>query len=369
MSGWKSGDFDRTRLGGPVRHFAPAHAAESLPAIDLQRLYDGGKRLILLDVDNTLVQWKTEAFSPEVTAWVEKAKAMGFGLCIISNTHRLDRLERLRTTLGIETVRGRFKPSRAMFRLALIKFGRRAEEAVMVGDQMMTDVLGANRSGIDAIWVRKMEGKEFGGTRINRVIEGFLTSRVYDALVTPEDDYPRPETALETPLGKQLLRFAVVGGIAFVVDTFFTYLLMRWIPIGGEPMGHVIGRWLMANLPGPFAFAATPEKAAAPVLGALASLVAMFVSFVLNRTWTFEARGKARKGAQALRFYAVAIVGALLNALLFSTFFNLLPSGIGHGILVAKIAAAILVAVWNFLGQKLFAFRDARPGGLGDNRA
>ncbi len=369
MSAWKSGDFDRTRLGGPVRHFAPAHAVENLPAIDLERLYERGKRLILLDVDNTLVQWKQEEFSPEVVAWIERAKALGFGLCIISNTHRLDRLERLRTTLGIETVRGRFKPSRAMFRLALIKFGRKAEEAVMIGDQMMTDIFGANRSGIDAIWVRKMEGKEFGGTRINRVIEGFLTSRVYEALVTPEVATPQPETPLATPLGKQILRFAVVGGISFVVDTLITYLLLRWISIGGEPMGEVFGRWLQTSYPSQFAFATAPERAAAPVLGAVSSLISMFVSFVLNRAWTFEASGRARRGSQALRFYAVAIVGAILNAILFSTFLNAMASHEGKAILFAKIGAAFLVAIWNFMGQKLFAFRDARPRGLGDNRA
>ena len=362
MSGsWKSGDFERHRLRGAVRHFAPAHAAESLPDIDLQRLYDNGKRLILLDVDNTLVQWKTEDFSPEVVSWVVKAKGMGFGLCIISNTHRLDRLERLRTTLGVETVRGRFKPSRAMFRLALIKFRLKPEEAIMVGDQLMTDVLGANRAGIDAIWVHKMEGKEFGGTRINRVVEKFLTGRIYEALATPEVAMPDGTPAIDTPLGKQLLRFAVVGGISFFIDTFLTYVLMRWVHIGGEPMGVVVGRGLLRNFPSLFAFADSPFKAAAPILGGLASFAAMFNSFVLNRVWTFEASGKARKTEQAIRFYLVAVIGAVLNALLFSTFFNLVPSNVGHGILLAKVCAAVLVAVWNFLGQKTFAFRKTTP--------
>ncbi len=358
---WKSGDFDRQRLRGSVRRFAPAHAAESLPAIDLQRLYDGGKRLILLDVDNTLVQWKTEEFSPEVVAWVERAKAMGFGLCIISNTHRLDRLERLKTKLGVETVRGRFKPSTAMFRLALIKFKRKPEEAVMVGDQMMTDVLGANRSGIDAIWVRKMEGKEFGGTKINRQIERFLSSLVYRALVLPETPVPEGTPVIETPLGKQILRFVMVGGVSFMIDTLLTYLLMRWIHVGGEPMGNVVGRWLLGTFPGVFAFATGPAKAAAPVLGGLASFFAMFNSFFFNRLWTFEARGKAHKAEQAARFYAVAILGAILNALVFSAVYNGLSTHLGHTLLLAKIAAAGIVAIWNFVGQRTFAFRAAKP--------
>ena len=358
---WKSGDFDRQRLRGTVRHFAPAHAAENLQSVDLQRLFDAGKRLILLDVDHTIVQWHSEEFAPEIVEWVERAKAMGFGICIISNTHRPDRLMRLVAKLGVETVRGRIKPSRAMFRLALIKFGRKPEEAVMIGDQMMTDVLGANRSGIDAIWLRKMEGKEFGGTKVNRLIENFLTSRVYEALVTPETAYPRSEAALETPLGKQILRFALVGGVSFVIDTFFTYLLMRWISIGGVPMGTVFGRWLLASFPGTFAFAHGPAQAAAPIFGAIASFVAMTNSFLLNRAWTFEAATKAHRTEQAARFYPVAIVGNIFNALLFTLVFNALPTGTGHGILLAKAVAAAFVAVWNFLGQKLFAFRAVKP--------
>lgn len=355
---WRSGDFDRRRLPGAVRRFAPAHAAEHLTHIDQEKLWERGKRLLLLDVDNTLVQWKAEDFAPEVIAWIERAKALGFDICIISNTRREDRLARLSELLGVATVRGRFKPSRAMFRLALIKFKRKPEEAVMIGDQMMTDILGANRAGIDAIWVRKMEGKEFSGTRINRAIERFLTSHIYRALVLPEDD-ARIEAPIETPLGKQILRFVVVGGASFVIDTLLTYLLMRWIHIGDESMGAVFGRWLLASYPGVFAFAAGPSKAAAPILGGLASFVAMFNSFVFNRIWTFEARGKGRRTHQAARFYMVSIVGAMLNALLFTTIFNAMPPNVGHGIFLSKVVAAGVVAVWNFIGQKTFAFRAA----------
>jgi len=87
-------------------------------------------------------------------------------LCILSNTRHPERLARLAAVLEIETFRGKFKPSTHMYEMALAKFGKKPEEAVMIGDQIMTDVLGANRSGIDAIWVQKMEGPEFVGTKI-----------------------------------------------------------------------------------------------------------------------------------------------------------------------------------------------------------
>jgi len=45
------------------------------------------------------------------------------------------------------------KPSKLMFRLALEKAGCRARDAVMVGDQEDTDVVGAKKMGIDAVLV------------------------------------------------------------------------------------------------------------------------------------------------------------------------------------------------------------------------
>lgn len=357
---WQSGDFDRQRLRGAVRQFAPAHAAESLPAIDLQRLYDKGKRLILLDVDHTLVEWKAEEFAPEVVAWVERAKAMGFGLCIISNTHRLDRLERLKTKLGVETVRGRFKPSTAMFRLALIKFDRKPEEAVMVGDQMMTDVLGANRAGIDAIWVRKMDGKEFSGTRlVNRTIERFLTGGVYKALVAPVDEPAGPDP--KASLLNQLVKFGIVGGTSFAIDYCIRMTLRFAVPWKGGLLASAFGGWLLRSFPSLFAFAKSPEAAALPFFIAVAALVAMVNSFFLNRLWTFQIRGRAERTAQFRRFAVVSLVGVGLN-IFFSTLFNhLIPGDDKASLRLATVLATIIVGAWNFSGQRLYAFRAAKP--------
>lgn len=363
MSGWRSGSFDRDRLH-PVYHaFAPAHAAESLQSVDLELLWNSGKRLLLLDVDNTLVQWKQESFSEPVLEWIGRAKAMGFDICIISNTRRVQRLKRLSEMLGVATVRGRFKPSRAMYRLALAKFKRRREEAIMIGDQMMTDVLGANRAGIDAIWVRRMEGKEFKGTALNRFIEGLLTGPIYKSLVTPIDEQPdRPEVEASKPLADraivhQFVKFAVVGGSSFVIDYTVKMTLLYGIHIQGETLGDVVGRWLIATAPTLFAFAKEPSEASFPVAATIAAGIAMINSFVWNRTWTFQIKGKEERAGQLRRFFAVSILGAGINIFFGSLFYVLIPGDPKNSARIATVLAAIVAAVWNFLGQRLFAFR------------
>lgn len=364
MSNWRSGSFDRARLSRVYHPFAPAHAADSLHAIDLDRLWLEGKRLLLLDVDNTLVSWKGENFSEPVLKWIEKAKGMGFEICIISNTRRVTRLQRLSELLGVETVRGRFKPSRAMFRLALAKFKRPAHEAIMVGDQMMTDILGANRAGIEAIWVRKMEGPEFSGTRINRFVEGLLTGPIYKSIVTPIDEQAdAPDIEAKKPLSDraivhQLVKFAIVGGSSFVIDLAVKMTLLYYIPAGNDNLGGVFGTWLTNTAPGLFAFAKDPHEASYPFASIIAAGVAMVNSFVWNRSWTFQIRGKEERAAQMRRFFVVSIIGSAINIAFGSLFNVLIPGEAQKSSLIATILAAIVAAIWNFLGQRLFAFRQ-----------
>lgn len=348
MKTWKTGEFDHALVGRGFRKFTPAEAVHGLKEVDLDRLKARNKKLILLDVDHTLVEWKGEAPAPGVAEWLKKAQEMGFQLCLISNTRRPARLMRLSESLNIPVVRGRMKPSRAMFRLALVKFNCAPEEAIMVGDQLVTDIFGANRSGIDAIWVEKMDGPEFKGTALNRAIEGFLKTQIYKALIMREEGEGGP-AAQERTLLKQLSRFVVVGGTSFIIDTFVKLVIMRFTGLGLFIGGALQGTFVQEILR-----SSDPLKLASPVAGLIAWGIATFNSLIFNRSWTFEAVGKAPRAVQVRKFYVVTTVAALLNIGLFSFFFNVLP---GDSVLMANVLAAGIVAVWNFLGQRYYAFR------------
>lgn len=360
MRTWQSGTFERDRIAVLFHPFTPAHAMESLQSIDLQALWDRGKRLLLLDVDNTLVQWHTDVCAEAVLEWTAKAKAIGFDICIISNTNQLARLGRIAASIGAATVRGRFKPSRSMFRLALIKFKRTPQEAIMVGDQLVTDVLGANRSGIEAIWVRRLEGKEFKGTSVNRVMERMLTGPIYQALVAPVDEtsasapIERAKPFAQKTLVHQIIKFAIVGGTSFVIDYGMTFLMMKILPFDGGLLSNRLGELLIAHFPGVFHYAHEPGSAALPVLGAIASFFAMTNSAFMNRAWTFEVKGKFERAKQIRRFYVVSILGQVINLAVATALYNMIGN---KQLLIPKVAGAAVAAVWNFLGGRLYAFR------------
>jgi putative flippase GtrA len=225
----------------------------------------------------------------------------------------------------------------------------------------MTDVFGANRSGIEAIWVRRLEGKEFKGTSINRRIERVLTGAIYQALVTPLDETPgTPEEERAKPVAQktlvhQIIKFGIVGGSSFLIDFGFTYIFMKLVPWGGGLMSDHFGTFLKTTFPALFAFAKGPSEAALPLMSALASIFAMTNSFFLNRAWTFEVRGKEERARQMTRFYIVCIIGQVIGVGVATFLYNLNGR---QELLIPKVLGALVGGAWNFIGSRLWAFSD-----------
>jgi HAD superfamily phosphatase (TIGR01668 family) len=362
VSTFRVGDFHRQKVFGLARPFCPVMAASRLEDINLDGLLKRGKKVILVDVDNTLVQWRGENFEKPVLAWIEKAKAMGFKVCLVSNTNWVERLERLSGILGVDYVRGRYKPSRSMYRKALDKFGIKASEAIMIGDQLFTDIFGANRTGIEAIWVKKMEGPEFGPTMINRFGEKILLNFLYRAM--PSDVIVADEAAqavhvpiLQRPIVRQFAKFAVVGLGSTIIDRGILWFLTFTAQSGSRSLTDIVGSWLRTSLPGFFSFASTNQQAAVLVFTIFSASIAILNSFYWNRKWTFGIRGKEERLAQLQKFVIVAVIGLVLNAFLTTSLNRVIAGHPKRSLAVAIVISTIVVSFWNFFGQRLWTFR------------
>ena len=79
------------------------------------------------------------------------------------------------------------KPMPWGFKRALKRFGRQQGKVLVIGDQLLTDVLGAKRMGFTVLWVRSLQGKEFPMTRITRQIEKMLVRRLDAQGLLPEE--------------------------------------------------------------------------------------------------------------------------------------------------------------------------------------
>lgn len=146
----------------------------SLEEVDLDMLESLGIRGVVLDLDNTIVAGSRSEVSPQVKAWLKRARQKGFRLCIFSNTLRIRRLWKISREIGIPYIRGSFKPRRGGLRRALGFLRVSPKESVMIGDRLLTDIWGGNRMGMWTILVGAFKEGEGLATRIFKRFERFL---------------------------------------------------------------------------------------------------------------------------------------------------------------------------------------------------
>jgi HAD superfamily phosphatase (TIGR01668 family) len=171
-----------------LKHFIPDKKVETIYNIDVQALYKSGIRGIITDLDNTLVGAKDPHATPELIEWLKEVKAMGFQVIVVSNNNHL-RVETFAEPLSLPFIHRAKKPLNAAFKQALKRLKLEREAVVVIGDQMMTDVLGAKRMGLHSILVLPISiGDESFGTRINRRLERFFLKQIKKkGLMTWED--------------------------------------------------------------------------------------------------------------------------------------------------------------------------------------
>jgi HAD superfamily phosphatase (TIGR01668 family) len=141
--------------------------------IDLDCLSEKGIAGIILDIDNTLAPWGSYEIPDRIREWVEKAKSKGFGLCILTNNYS-SRADWFSRELDVPAVKGWVKPWAWGYRMAMRELGTDADSSVMVGDQLFTDIRGANRLGIYSILVSPLSNRELFHTRIKRRFEKMI---------------------------------------------------------------------------------------------------------------------------------------------------------------------------------------------------
>ena len=136
----------------------PSEDYDSAYQIDYEGFYDKGYRGILFDVDNTLVEHDQPVTLPAIELF-ENLKEMGFKTCIISNNKDY-RVKPLADALESEYVYKAGKPSEAGYEKGMEIMGTNRENTLFIGDQIFTDIWGANKAGIHSILVKPIAKHE-----------------------------------------------------------------------------------------------------------------------------------------------------------------------------------------------------------------
>lgn len=129
-----------------LKRFYPARMAESPYVIDYDGLYNEGYRGIIFDIDNTLVEHGADA-SERAIKLISMLRDKGFEICLISNNSK-ERVERFNKDINVDFIYNANKPSSKSLIKAAGIMGTDIKNTVFIGDQIFTDVYGANRVGM-----------------------------------------------------------------------------------------------------------------------------------------------------------------------------------------------------------------------------
>lgn len=163
-------------VNGLLKRFIPKKRVVSVLEIDLQELKKEGVRGIITDLDNTLVGATVAEAFPELILWFDRVREMDFQIVIVSNNNE-NRVSSFSLPLSIPFIHNAKKPSNRAFKQALKLMELAPKQAVVIGDQLLTDVLGGNRLGLHTILVRPIDLRGEGFmTRFNRRIEGKIVA-------------------------------------------------------------------------------------------------------------------------------------------------------------------------------------------------
>lgn len=135
--------------------FYPTIYAESAYIVDFKEYYNRGYRVLILDVDNTLVEHGAPA-TQQAIDFFEEMRAIGYQTCIISNNHET-RIKPFAALVRSPFIFDAGKPSCKGYLQAMELCGGTKENSLFMGDQLFTDVWGANRTGIKSILVKPIK--------------------------------------------------------------------------------------------------------------------------------------------------------------------------------------------------------------------
>ena len=158
----------RHKLTGTGADFAFRKTVDIKPGF----LREHGIKGLILDVDNTLTTHDHPAPAEGIQDWIREMKQNGIRLMIVSN-NREERVRPFAELLELPFVSKGAKPLRKGYAAAMKRMRLRAEETAAVGDQLFTDIWGANFTGIRSIYVSPIEpeGKKERFIRFKRVLE------------------------------------------------------------------------------------------------------------------------------------------------------------------------------------------------------
>ena len=162
--------MDKKKLIYPKAYF------KNVQQITIQFLIKNKIKALILDVDNTLIDYKKK-MSKEVEEWSKELQGQGIKMYILSNTNKKEKVKKVANKLEIPYKILAKKPSKKGFNEIQQELKINNENIGVVGDQIFTDVIGGNRCKMFTILIEPIAEKDIWLTKVKRPIEIFIKKK------------------------------------------------------------------------------------------------------------------------------------------------------------------------------------------------
>ena len=153
-----------------MKKLLPDYLVANVSGLDEEFYKSHGLEAAVFDIDNTLVA-HTEPEPPEnVLEYFEFLKSIGIKYGIVSN-NSIERVESFCKNLGIPYYGKALKPRKKYLKMVLKDLGVKPSKAVLVGDQLFTDIYGGNRMNMLSVMVTAVGEDETGFVSFKRRFE------------------------------------------------------------------------------------------------------------------------------------------------------------------------------------------------------
>lgn len=156
-----------------VEKFMPDVYQKSIYYINYDKLYKKGIRMLLFDLDNTITPSHVNKPTKRLKKLFDELKDKGFKIIIMSNSTK-HRIEPFKNELMVDACAFSLKPKKDKYTKIMERFKVKHTEVAAIGDQLITDVYGANKLDITSVLVNPLSEHDYTVTLFNRLLERFI---------------------------------------------------------------------------------------------------------------------------------------------------------------------------------------------------
>lgn len=159
----------------------PKYYCKNVTKITVDFLKENNIKGLILDIDNTLIDIDRNMLEG-AKEWHDEVRNAGIKTIILSNTNKVDKAKSVADILSIDFINMAKKPLKGGFKKAKAKLELEPENIAVVGDQIFTDVIGANRSRMFPILVEPVAKTDLWITKWKRPIEEWIIKKYVRSL-------------------------------------------------------------------------------------------------------------------------------------------------------------------------------------------